>query len=255
MAKPSPPPTIIPDTIYSAAHFHAKSPSAAAYAVYFQNQSHQVRLAQPLQTTSQAYRTAALQGLLSALEIATCLHLKDVHVLLDDRHLVDLFLSRPSSQHSSAHHLDFTTPPNALNRRVSAPVRLHAALDLKIWRSILTLADNHIANGGALSVSHAPDAAPMPMVRKLAENAIRQHRFCSRCSSNYGPSGTPHSCGSIPPVIDQHTDPMGNTCVSSAVCPSCKRRFDQLSSLERHIESECPEVLQNWFSHTKIVKL
>ncbi|PXF46917.1 hypothetical protein BWQ96_03255 [Gracilariopsis chorda] len=242
--------------LYAAAFFRPptahRAPSkqtvaAATYAVYLHTSEHHLRLAQPLVTPHQTYRTAVLQSVLSALELANCLCLPYVRLCVDDAQLVNLF------------HVE--RPRRLADTVRSAPADFASPEDMALWRAILSLADTFSERGATLQLIQAQSCQSLRTVRSLCESAVHQHEYCSNCECNYGPLFTPHDCGpAYQPSLKrtgslvERTDAYGRPQIVEAVCPRCSAKFQHLHQLERHVESDCPELLDEWFAHTKIVK-
>ncbi|KAI0560340.1 Ribonuclease H [Gracilaria domingensis] len=223
---------------------------AASYAVYLHSAENQVRVAQPLAASFQDYRTASLKALLCALQLGNCLCLQHVHVVCDDDVLVDLFDTYVMDTQLSA-----TQPDD------SQVEHLTSSENMALWRAIQVTADAFKVRGAVLHVIRNNDSDGIHIARQLARSAITMHQYCSRCESNYGPLRTPHSCDADqqPPLkrtgsLVEGTDDYGRARIVAAVCPKCSATFEHLHELERHVECDCPEVLEEWFAHTKIVK-
>eukprot|EP00178_Gracilaria_changii_P028352 TRINITY_DN9967_c0_g1_i1.p2 TRINITY_DN9967_c0_g1~~TRINITY_DN9967_c0_g1_i1.p2 ORF type:complete len:276 (-),score=34.23 TRINITY_DN9967_c0_g1_i1:3228-4055(-) len=247
-------PYFLPLQLYATALFIPGSPHlepapqtvpAASFAVYLHSAEHQVRVAQPLAASIQGYRAASLKALLCALQLSNCLCLEHVHIVCDDDVLVDLFRE----------HISTTQPEN------SQPEQLASSENMALWRGIQVSTDALKVRGAVVHVLRNNDADGMHVARQLARTAITMHQYCSRCESNYGPLRTPHKCDTDqqPPLkrtgsLVEGTDDFGRARIVAAVCPNCRATFEHLHELERHVECDCPEVLDEWFAHTKIVK-
>ncbi|CAN8075601.1 unnamed protein product [Agarophyton chilense] len=247
-------PNFLPTRIYTSALFLPGSPTlepspqtlpAASFAVYLHCADHQVRVSQPLTASFQSYRTASLKALLCALQLCNCLCLQHVHVVCDDDVLVDLFNACESSAQSNPGQDEHLT----------------SSENMALWRAIQVMDDAFKVRGAFLQILPNNGADGMHIARQLARSAITMHQYCSRCKSNYGPLRTPHSCEADqqPPLkrtgsLVEGTDDYGRARIVAAVCPKCSATFEHLHELERHVECDCPEVLEEWFAHTKIVK-